>query len=312
MKREILKTSSDYIKGVIDIGTNTTRLFIAEMNENGIENKLLKKMEITRLGEDVDKNRFLKDTAIERTLNTIKEYSSEMKKYNVTIKDACATSATRDSANRDFFIDKVKDETGIQIRCISGETEAQYCFNGVVSELNEDVIVIDIGGGSTEIIAGNKSKIDFIKSFNVGSVRINEKFFANEKEDYELNLKKAKKFTYDIIESAGFLRDKKYMLVGVAGTVTTQVTVKEKMPEYDTDKVHGYNLTLKSVEENLQLFNSLELEERKKIPGLHPKRAEVIIAGTLLLKWIMEYFNKNEIYVSENDILEGIMLNKNI
>lgn len=302
--------SKSYIKGVIDIGTNTTRLFIAEVNNLGIQNKIQKRMEITRLGEDVDKNRVLKDIAMDRTLNTLREYAEEMNKFNVVIRDACATSATRDSDNRDFFIDKVKTETGIEIRCISGETEAEYCFKGAMSDLDEDIILIDIGGGSTEIISGNRNRIEFLRSFNVGSVRVKEKFFKNE--DYHTNLNAAKNFTYDMIREAGFLKEKKYKLVGVAGTVTTQVEVKEKLLNYNTDIVHGYNLTINDIVDNLNLFHSLPLEERKNIPGLHPKRAEVIISGTLILKWIMEFFGKTEIYVSENDILEGIMLNNKL
>ena len=165
-------------------------------------------------------------------------------------------------------------------------------------------MVLDIGGGSTEIILGDREQIEYIESFNVGAVRLREKFFKGEGNilDCEVWVKK-------ILKKLSKYKGESFTLVGVAGTVTTHVSVLLKMKEYDTDRVHMYRLTKKEILKNLSKFLSKSLEERKKIVGLHPKRAEIIIPGTYLLLWIMEILEKDEIIVSESDILEGVMMN---
>lgn len=296
------------VRAVIDIGTNTCRLFIAEINERKIKIPYLKQMEIVTLGEDVNSSGLLKDTAIERTVNCIKNYKTICTQMGVTEILARATSATRDAKNRDLFINKVKDETGIVIECISGEDEGKYTFAGTTIDIKDDILLIDIGGGSTEFIYGNESHIKYLKSFNVGAVRIKEKFFQNE--DFDSNYEKAAQWVTSIIEEVSFLKDKTFSLVAVAGTATTQVSVKEGMTQYDSEKVHKYILTKSDVENNIKLFKSKSLEERKSIVGLHPKRADVIIGGTYILELIMTLLNKDTLIVSEKDILDGIMISK--
>lgn len=304
------KITDTKLRAIIDIGTNSVRLFIAELYNGYINKKYLKLMEITRLGEDVDKNGFLKDEAIERTVNVLKNYKNIIDNYKITNIKVCATSATRDSSNKDIFINKVKKETDLNIECISGEQEGTYCFNGILSEIdnNKKFIAIDIGGGSTEIIIGNKENIEFIKSFNFGSVRLKEKFFKNE--NYKENIAKMEKFVYNMLNETELkhINFDEYELIGVAGTVTTQVSVLKRLKEYDTNEIHNYLLTIDEIEKNLNLFMSKSIDERKEIIGLHPKRAEVIVSGTLILKILLKYFNKRVILVSENDILEGIMI----
>ncbi|TDT72012.1 3-dehydroquinate synthase [Hypnocyclicus thermotrophus] len=306
------KITDTKLRAIIDIGTNSVRLFIAELYNGYINKKYLKLMEITRLGEDVDKNGFLKDSAIERTIEVLKNYKYIIDKYKISDVKSCATSATRDSSNKNIFISRVKNEVGLNIKCISGEQEGIYCFNGILSEIkdNKKFIAIDIGGGSTEIIIGTKDNISFIKSFNFGSVRIKEKFFKNDK--YKENIAKMKNFVYNMLDQTKlkYFNFDEYELVGVAGTVTTQVSVLKGLKEYDTKEIHNYLLNIKDIENNLELFMSKSIDERKKIVGLHPKRAEVIVAGTLILKILLKYFNKRVILVSENDILEGIMISK--
>ncbi len=290
-------------KAVIDIGTNSCRLFIASVEDGKITNKILKLMEITRLGQDVDKTKNLRQDAMDRTIETLKTYRKKIDKYGAEKVKVTATSATRDAENRDEFISRVKKETDLDIHCITGEEEGRLSFSGAVSEFHERIMVFDIGGGSTEFILGDKNNIEYIESFNVGAVRLGEKFFKDKDNilDGEVwvkqNLKKLSKY-----------KDQSFTLVGVAGTVTTHVSVLLEMEEYDTDRVHMYRLTKKEILKNLDKFLSRSLEERKKIAGLHPKRAEVIIPGTYLLLWIMEILGKDEIIVSESDILEGMMM----
>jgi exopolyphosphatase/guanosine-5'-triphosphate,3'-diphosphate pyrophosphatase len=298
------------IKGVVDIGTNSCRLFMAEVEKNeggySIKRKLYKELEITKLGEKVNDNGYLLDSAMNRTSKVLKSYSDKMISYGVTEKLVCATSATRDSANRDEFIARVKNESGLEIKCITGDEEAKLSFKGAVNDIEEELLLVDIGGGSTEFIKGSGDKINFMKSFNIGAVRVTEKFFENDNHSEE-NIRSAEQWVKNEIEEIKELSSKKFLLAGVAGTVTTNVTVLEKMAEYDAEKVHRYKLTMENIDENIRLYLSKNIEERKKIKGLPPKRAEVIIAGTFILKWIMEILGRDEILVSENDILEGMM-----
>lgn len=294
--------------GVIDIGTNTTRLFIAEVANGVICSKYYKETEITRLGEGVDKSRRLKPEAIERTAAAIKRYSEKAAEYGVTSIRAFATSASRDAENSSQFLEKVKDETGIIITVISGEEEGRAAFRGVATDnYAEDITVIDIGGGSTEFIYGNKNEIKFIKSLDIGAVRVKEKFFAEENYSKE-NFEQCEKWIFSMLESISSLKEKEFELVGVAGTVTTQVSVVKSMKQYNPVEIHKYILSKNEIASNLSLFESKSLEERKNITGLEPKRAEVIISGTFLLQTIMKYFGKESITVSEADILEGLML----
>lgn len=294
--------------GVIDIGTNTTRLFIAEVANGVICSKYYKETEITRLGEGVDKSRRLKPEAIERTAAAIKRYSEKAAQYGVTSIRAFATSASRDAENSSQFLEKVKNETGITITIISGEEEGSAAFRGVATDnYTKEITVIDIGGGSTEFIYGNKNEIKFIKSLDIGAVRVKEKFFAEENYSKE-NFDQCEKWIFSMLDSISSLKEKEFELVGVAGTVTTQVSVVKSMKQYNPVEIHKYLLSKNEISSNLSLFESKSLEERKNIIGLEPKRAEVIISGTFLLQAIMKYFGKESITVSEADILEGLML----
>ena len=299
------KQSGRKIKAVVDIGTNTCRLFIAEVEGSKILKKYKKLMEITRLGEKVDQNGYLLAGAIDRTLDALKEFSKEIKAYGVEEVLVHATSATRDADNREKFIELVKEEIGLEVECISGDEEARLSFTGALDDFSGDIVLVDIGGGSTEFIHGNKDGIDYLKSFNMGSVRLKEKFFQDE--DYSAKLEEAKNWVKENLDEISFLKGNEFQLVGVAGTVTTQVSVLKSMEEHNSEEIHKYALSRNEVEENLKKFQEVSLEDRKAIKGLHPKRAEVIVSGTLLLLWIMEILGKDEILVSESDILEGMM-----
>jgi len=291
-------------KAVIDIGTNSCRLFIATLENNKIKEKILKYMEITRLGENVNKTRVLSEEAMERTIKVLKKYKEKIVELKIKEIKVTATSAMRDSKNSDEFIKRVKKEVGLNIECISGKEEGIFSFLGVISEFNERIMVIDIGGGSTEFILGDKNNIEYVESFNVGAVRLRELFFKSN--DY--SLQRAKIWVEEILGKLQKYKNEEFTLVGVAGTVTTHVTLLLEMEDYDTEKIHMYKLTKSNIEKNLEKLLKCSLEERQNLKGLHPKRAEVIIPGTYILLWIMEILGKNEIIVSESDILEGLML----
>ncbi|WP_368501012.1 3-dehydroquinate synthase [Fusobacterium sp.] len=318
---EILKVMNKYknniLKASIDIGTNSCRLLVAELSENGhklnLKRIVHKDLEIVKLGEDVNKNKFLKETAIERSLTALKKFKETLDKFSIPIKNTIcfATSATRDSINRDYFIEKVLNETGIKINCISGEKEAYINFKGLSSaiELKKDILVFDIGGGSTEFTLGNNQGIKKTISIDVGAVRITEKFFLKDgKYNFSgTNIDNATQYLKQELKKLNDFLLYDFNLIGLAGTVTTQVSVKEKMEEYDSDKVHLYYLYKNDIEKNIELFLK-NIPLNLDIKGLDYKRRDVIIGGSIILKAILDYFNKEKFQVSEYDNLIGAIL----
>jgi exopolyphosphatase/guanosine-5'-triphosphate,3'-diphosphate pyrophosphatase len=295
------------IKGVIDIGTNSCRLFIAELENTSegkkIKRELVKDVEIVKLGEGVNKTHNLNPNAIKRTLDCLKKYKEKASSYGVENIRAFATSAVRDAENREVFLQEVS-KLGIKIECISGKTEATLNFLGNSLVFKDRILVVDIGGGSTEFTLGKDKTIDFIQSINIGAVRATEKFFSDN--DYsEEKIEKCKAWIRKNLEILKTIKDRDFKLTGVAGTATTQISVRDKMEIYDSSKVHMATLTLDELKENLSLFLSKNFEERKKIVGLEEKRADVIIAGTLILLTILEELNQDKIIISESDNLSG-------
>lgn len=307
------KNKARHIKGVIDIGTNSCRLFLAEVqkeknkekNSERIIKKLYKETKITRLGTFINSDSSIKEEGMNIVVNAIADYKKTADSYGADYIIGFATSATREALNKNYFLKKIFDETGVNVECISGNKEAELTFSGAISEFDKNIILFDIGGGSTEIIYGDKNKIQYVKSFKAGAVRECEKFFKND--DYskiDLCIEDLKKRFAEI----EFLKEKEFELVGVAGTVTTNVSVKEKMQKYDSGKVHMYQLTKKDLEENLKKYLNVNLEERRKITGLQPQRADTVISGTIIILVLMDILKKDKITVSECDNLEGAMI----
>ena len=295
------------IKGIIDIGTNSCRLFIAELENTSegkkIKRELVKDVEIVKLGEGVNKTHNLNPNAIKRTLDCLKKYKEKASSYGVENIRAFATSAVRDAENREVFLQEVL-KLGIKIECISGKTEATLNFLGNSLVFKDRILVVDIGGGSTEFTLGKDKSIDFIQSINIGAVRATEKFFSDNGYSEE-KLEKCKVWIRKNLEILKTIKDREFKLIGVAGTATTQISVRDKMEIYDSSKVHMATLTLDELKENLSLFLSKNFEERKNIVGLEEKRADVIIAGTLILLTILEELNQDKIIISESDNLSG-------
>ena len=320
--KEILnKYKENFLKASIDIGTNSCRLFVAitknEKEKIVLKKEIVKDLEIVKLGEDVNKNKFLKEEAIDRTLKCLKKYRKFIDDYYIEDSNIIcfATSATRDSSNRKYFIKRALEEANIKIQCISGEQEAYINFKGVVSSFskeeikNKKILVFDIGGGSTEFTLGSFEGIEKVKSLNIGSVRITEKFFlSNGEYDYSLsNIEKAKNWIFDNLENLNYMKNENFFLIGVAGTTTSQISVREKMKIYDSKKIHLADLTYQEINDNLTLFMD-KVIKNEDIIGLDSKRKDVIIGGTIILKSILEYFEKNNLIVSENDNLVGAIL----
>lgn len=304
--------ATSYPKAVIDIGTNSCRLLIApvkkEKSEKQIQEILYQDVQIVQLGEKVHETGFLQESAIQRCIHCLQDYANKIQEFACLEVYCFATSATRDAKNRESFIEKVYQETGILIHCIAGDTEAQYSYLGVSQAFpHEPVFVIDIGGGSTEFTIGENGKILFQKSLNIGAVRATELFFPTQ--DYSSSqILACRKWIREHLESLSFTLPKGTRFVAVAGTASTQISVREAMEVYDRKKVHLSSLSQEDLGNNLQTFLALSLEERKQLKGLESKRANVIIAGSLILEEILHFLGENEIRISEYDNLMGAML----
>ncbi|MGL5052467.1 MAG: 3-dehydroquinate synthase [Cetobacterium sp.] len=299
------------LKAVIDIGTNSCRLFIAEVEkiDNKIEiiNPLYKDLEVSRLGKNLNQTGFLSKESIEKTYKIIKKFKEKSDSMGVAEIIAFATAATREASNGSLFVQGIKNEFNISTIVIPGEIEAKLSFNGNSNIYREQIASIDVGGGSTEITIGNYKGIDYIKSFPIGVVKLTEMFFAEENYSEE-TLLSARNYLKGFFNELSKFSQDTFKIIGVAGTVTTNVSISKKLPKFIEKEIDTYVLTKIELEENLFLFLSKTLDERKKIIGLEADRADVIIAGNLILLTLLQILNKKSITVSTVDNLEGGMV----
>ncbi len=292
--------------GVIDVGTNSVRLLVAEVSPYRIVEK---KVKITRLGEGIGKEKRLLERAIERTVRAVTEFCEEAKERGSEKIAVVGTQALREAENSSDFWQKVLEKTGVQGRTLSEEEEALFAFRGVISGLStqaEKVLVVDIGGGSTEFIAGSREGLEYLRSFPVGSVRVSEKFLMENDPPTAEDIENAFFYLEEKLAELPLFRE--HLLVGVAGTVTTIAAILQEMEVYQPEKVHGFKMRKEDVERTLRFLSTLPLRERKKVKGLEPERADVIIGGTITLLTVMKKQEKEEITVSESDLLDGIAL----
>ncbi|MGL4954396.1 MAG: 3-dehydroquinate synthase, partial [Cetobacterium sp.] len=300
-----------FLKGVIDIGTNSCRIFIAEVEKtnNKIEiiTSIFKDLEVSILGKNLNQTGLLSKESIEKTYEIIKRFKEKSDSMGVTELIAFATAATREASNGIMFVQGIKNEFDINTLVIPGEIEAKLSFNGNSNIYREKIATIDVGGGSSEITIGNYNGIDYIKSFPIGVVKLTEMFFADENYNEE-TLLSARNYLKGFFNELTKFSQNSFKIIGVAGTVTTNVSIVKRLPKFIESEVNGHVLTKLDLEENLFLFLSKNLDDRKKIVGLEPNRADVIIAGNLILLTLLEILNKTTITVSTVDNLEGGMV----
>jgi exopolyphosphatase / guanosine-5'-triphosphate,3'-diphosphate pyrophosphatase len=275
---------------VVDIGTNTTRLLVAEV-EGGHVVELERRTVITSLGQGVDSSGRLAQEAMDRVAEAIAVYREVIDRLGAERVVALATSAMRDAENGPEFRDYLKQRFGIEPRTISGDKEARLTFLGATSERNDDgeSVVIDIGGGSTEYVVGRPGHDpEFHVSTQMGSVRFTERF-----EDLEEMGAAVREAVPDVSAEQG---------IAVAGTATSLAAID------DADPIHGYRLSLATCERLVAMLAAMSLEERRQVKGLHPDRAPTIVAGAVILTESMRVLGLAEIEVSERDILHGAAL----
>jgi exopolyphosphatase/guanosine-5'-triphosphate,3'-diphosphate pyrophosphatase len=293
----------------IDVGTNSTRLLVAEALADGFR-ALERRLSITRLGEGVNERRVLSPRALERTLRTIADYAAVCGEYEVTKLRVTGTSAVRDAHNRAAFFEGVRKLTGTEAEVLTGEAEARATFLGALSDLTggAPVLVVDIGGGSTELIVGREVP-ERLVSLDVGCVRMLEKHLVSDppvpeelealRTEVTAALDEARR---DLAVPAGA------RLVGVAGTVTQLAALKVGAPAYDPEITHHSVLSHGDVRRLARRLESLTYTQRKRVRGLEPGRADVIVAGAEILLCVMEAFDAAEVLVSEKDILDGLVI----
>jgi exopolyphosphatase/guanosine-5'-triphosphate,3'-diphosphate pyrophosphatase len=318
---------------VVDIGSNSTRLLVAEVDpDTGSLQELARDSRVTRLGEGVDANGSLSDAAIGRVTNVLADYHAAIEQHGCEANLAVLTSAVRDADNGADFAERVREQYGLDARVLSGDEEAQLTFLGAMSTRpdedgpgggrssgNDDAatggergtaeapaVVIDIGGGSTEFVIGSGRKAGFHVSLHVGVVRMSERHIHTDPpEPHELQ-----DLAADVRENfeRGLPQQERARVeraIAVAGTATSAASIDQQLEPYDPQRVNGYPLTLGTVELLLARLADMDEAGRREVVGLHPDRAPTIVAGMIVLSEAMRAFELDQVEVSEHDILYG-------
>jgi exopolyphosphatase/guanosine-5'-triphosphate,3'-diphosphate pyrophosphatase len=299
---------------VVDIGTNSTRLLVADVTPDGQVTELERRSTVTRLGQGVDTSGALAPEAMDRVFTTLAAYRELIDRHDAggtTV--AVLTSAVRDASNGVEFTTQVRGDFGLDARTISGDEEAQLTFLGATAARADaapvPVAVIDIGGGSTEFVVGARGAVDFHVSTQVGVVRQSERHIHHDppKHDELVATAEDVEATYAAAIPAD-VRERVRAGVAVAGTATSCAAMLQELEPYDPARVHGYRLGLPEVEELLARLAGMTEAERRELPGLHPDRAPTVIPGVIMLTVAMRLLGLDEVEVSEHDILRGAAL----
>jgi exopolyphosphatase/guanosine-5'-triphosphate,3'-diphosphate pyrophosphatase len=294
---------------VIDIGTNSTRLLIADVSPDGAVQALLRRSTVTRLGEGVDSSGSLAPAAIERTRAALHDYRRLIDSYDCAANLAVLTSAVRDASNGPEFTERVRHDFSLDARTLSGDEEAQLTFLGAMHDRassSEPTVVIDIGGGSTEFIIGHDSTATFHVSLPAGVVRMSERHIHTDPPSpTELQA-----LAHDARATflAGLPSEERAPVtrgIAVAGTATSAASIDLELEPYDPSRVHGYPLLLATIELLLARLADIDEAQRRSVVGLHPDRAPTIVAGMILLSEALRAFELDCVEVSDHDILFG-------
>ncbi|MGH9182990.1 MAG: exopolyphosphatase [Acidimicrobiales bacterium] len=294
----------------IDCGTNSTRLLVARGGADGTLQILERLMTITRLGAGVDARGMLAPDAVDRTLETLRQFRQVLERHGVAQVRAIATSAARDAANRDEFLAAAEEVVGAQPELLSGEEEGRLEFLGATAELDPaegPFLVVDIGGGSTELSVGTTSA-EAARSVDVGSVRLTERYLHGDPprpEELSAAISVTEAHLAEVASELPAVRAAS-QLVGLAGTVSTVAAVELGMATYDRERVHHLRLTRAAVEDVFRTLATEPRADRIHNPGLEEARADVIVGGCCILVAVMRFFDHGQCLVSESDILDGL------
>jgi exopolyphosphatase/guanosine-5'-triphosphate,3'-diphosphate pyrophosphatase len=296
--------------GAIDIGTNTTRLLVADV-DGGRIGDVERESRITRLGEGVDERRRLLPAPIARVRNTLTDYRRTLERLGAARTLVIATSATRDAENGEAFLGEIEWSYGFATRLLSGHDEALMTYRGVTSGRSVDsgTAIIDLGGGSTELVAGGPDGVAWHDSLDIGSVRLTERFLHGDPPtEEELATCAAAVHALLAERVPDEIREQTSAAIGVAGTITSIAALALGLEEYDSEQVHGSRLTAAALGEQLDRLASVPLSERRKLRPLDPERAPVIVAGAIIARETLSFFGLDVLEISERDILDGAAL----
>jgi exopolyphosphatase/guanosine-5'-triphosphate,3'-diphosphate pyrophosphatase len=301
----------------IDIGTNTLRLLIAEIGRASYR-EISSDRQITRLGQQLDRTGAFSYDARERSIKALADFSTHIKRYDGCRVDAVGTSALRNASNSREFITEVKLRTGLDIRVIQGEEEARLTLLGVAQALRDrsagekiplsSALVIDIGGGSTEIIITCSGRDPVLASLPLGAVYLTERFIRHDPPSDE-ELKQLRRSVREELDRQNALvcLAPECTLAGTAGTITTLAAMDQKLAEYEPDRINRSTLTRSAIDSIVRTLSESTLEERRDLPGLERGREDIILAGAIVIQEIMERFGFREILVSDWGLREGIV-----
>jgi exopolyphosphatase/guanosine-5'-triphosphate,3'-diphosphate pyrophosphatase len=298
---------------VLDIGSNSTRLLLADVTDGRVTDELERESIVTRLGAGVDTDGHLRDDAMQRVYEALEHFNAKIAPHGADKRVAVLTSAVRDAANGDEFAHTVRDRFGFTPTILTGDQEANLTFLGATSERDPDdttkILVVDIGGGSTELVIGTDRTAEFHVSNQAGVVRQTERHIHTDPPtDDELTHLQDDAIA---ILKKGVPEEHRRSVehaIAVAGTATSLAAIAQELDPYDPTKVHGYVLTRDKAQQILHDLAKVPLDERRKTKGLHPDRAPTIVAGVEILLAVLDLFGLDRVEVSEHDILRGAAL----
>jgi len=294
----------------VDLGTHSTRLLIADVADRRVD-EVERALTITRLGEGVDERRRLLPLPIARVRNCLTDYRRRADALGAERVLAIGTSALRDADNGEAFLGEIEWSYGFDTRLLSGDDEASLTFRGVAAdrELAAATLVVDIGGGSTELVLGGPDGVAFQESLDLGCVRLTERFLPSDPptgEELDACAAAARSLLGERVPDD--VRSAPASAIGVAGTVTTLAALDLELDAYDPERVHRHRMTADAVERQMARLAALPLAERRKVPALEPERAPVIVAGGVILAEALRHFGLPGLEASERDILHGAAL----
>ena len=297
----------------IDIGTLTCRLLIADLASGHPLKELRSERRILRLGEGVDQTKQLSPAAMDRVIHCLLGWRRIIDSYQVEATAVVATSAVRDASNRTEFLGRIKAECGLEVELISGEEEARRTLLGIRSGLPTgvtDILALDIGGGSTEFILDRRGKKPITRSIDIGVVRLCERVLHHDPPIDE-EVRQAREWVGGeakvVVADMGDYSQETF--VGTAGTITSLAAMAQKLSTYEPSRIHNYRLKLETIRALEQTLLSRTKAERAGLPGLEKNREEVIAAGAIIIRTIMETLGQRECLVSDLGLREGVLLN---
>jgi exopolyphosphatase / guanosine-5'-triphosphate,3'-diphosphate pyrophosphatase len=294
--------------GVVDLGTNSTRLLVADVDDGAVR-EVDRRLTITRLGEGVDERRLLLPTALARVRNTLSDYRRALEAKGAERTLAVATSAVRDAENGEAFLGEVEWSYGFDTRLLSGHDEALMTFRGVSAgrEVVDGTLVVDVGGGSTELVLGGPGGVAWHDSLDLGCVRLTERFLRSDPpEPAELDAARAQ--VHALLAERVPADTRPTRAIGVAGTVTTLAVLSLGLDEEDPALVDGHELSSAWIAGQVERLAAMPVEEIRGLRGMHPDRAPVILAGAVVLAETLGHLALETLEVSEQDIMHGAAL----